>query len=188
MNLPMNSTSGFKDPDLMIAPYRQEFRSAFERLNREWIETWFEVEDEDREVFRNPEAKILAAGGQIFFVLRQGEVLGTCAVIPHGPGEWEIAKMAVASAARGQGLGDLLMEAAIDFAHSMQARRVIIVSNTALQPALRLYQKHGFLVVPMIDDGRYRRANIRLELELEATAPSGRPGAAGGSAAGPRHQ
>src|SRR5690242_3847361 len=83
MNLPMNSTPGFKDPDLMIVPYRQEFRSAFERLNREWIETWFEVEDADREVFRNPEATILAAGGQIFFVLRKGEVLGTCAVIFH---------------------------------------------------------------------------------------------------------
>jgi putative acetyltransferase len=186
MNLPMNSTSGFKDPDLMIVPYRQEFRSAFEQLNREWIETWFQLEDADREVFRKPEATILAAGGQIFFVLRKGEVLGTCAVIPHGPGEWEVAKMAVASAARGQGLGDLLMEAAMDFARSAEARRVIIVSNTALQPAIRLYQKHGFQVVPMIDDGRYRRANIRLELELDATGPSVRPGAAEGSAAEPR--
>jgi putative acetyltransferase len=185
MNLPMNSPSGFKDPDLMIVPYRQEFRSAFERLNREWIETWFELEDEDREVFRNPEAKILAAGGQIFFILRRGDVLGTCAVIPHGSGEWEIAKMAVEPAARGQGLGDRLMKAAIEFAHSAKARRVIIVSNTALQPAIRLYQKHGFQVVPMIDDGRYRRANIRLELEFDATEPSARPEATGESAAVP---
>lgn len=169
----------------MIVPYRQEFRPAFERLNREWIETWFEVEDADRETFRNPEAKILAAGGQIFFVLRRGEILGTCAIIPHGPGEWEIAKMAVAPAARGQGLGDLLMETAIDFAHSAKANRVIIVSNTVLEPAIRLYQKHGFQVVPMIDDARYRRANIRLELELDATEPSVRPGAAGESAAEP---
>ena len=172
----------------MIVPYRQEFRSAFERLNREWIETWFEVEDADREVFRNPEAKILAGGGQIFFVLRQGEVLGTCAVVPHGPGEWEIAKMAVTPAARGQGLGDLLMEAAIGFAHSAKGRRLIIVSNTALQPAIRLYQKHGFQVVPLVDDGRYRRANIRLEMELDVTAPSGRPGATEESAAEPRRR
>ena len=61
------------------------------------------------------------------------------------------------------------MEAAIDFARTTGARRVIIVSNSVLEPAIRLYQKHGFVRVPLVDDRRYRRANIRLELELSPT-------------------
>jgi len=42
----------------------------------------------------------------------------------------------------------------------------VIVSNTRLQPAIRLYQKHGFLRAPFEDDGRYARANIKLVRKL----------------------
>jgi putative acetyltransferase len=157
------------DPEVTVVPFREEFRAAFEQLNRDWIERYFVLEGPDREVFHDPETKILAPGGQIFFVLKDGEVQGTCAVIRHGTAECEIAKMAVAPAARGQGFGDLLMEAAVDFARAAGVRRVIIVSNTVLEPAIRLYQKHGFVRVPLADDERYRRANIRLELELRPT-------------------
>ena len=66
-----------------VVTYREEYRAAFERLNREWIETWFSLEEADRETFRDPGAKIVAPGGQIFFVVDGGEVLGTCAVIRH---------------------------------------------------------------------------------------------------------
>src|SRR4051794_9435354 len=63
--------------------YRPEWRGAFERLNREWIETWFTLEEADRETFRDPVGKILTPGGQIFFVVEEGEVVGTCAVLRH---------------------------------------------------------------------------------------------------------
>jgi putative acetyltransferase len=149
-----------------VVPYREEFREAFEQLNRDWIETYFVLEQADRDVFEDPGAKILAQGGQVFFVLEGTRVQGTCAVIRHGTDECEIAKMAVAPAARGRGFGDLLMETAIRFATEAAARRVIIVSNTVLEPALRLYEKHGFVRVPLSSDERYRRANIRLEREL----------------------
>ena len=59
-------------------------------------------------------------------------------------GVFEIAKMAVAPGARGQGYGDLLMEASVEFARRAGARRVVIVSNTVLAPAIRLYQNLGF--------------------------------------------
>ena len=73
--------------------------------------------------------------------------------------------MAVAPGARGRGFGDLLMEASVGFARRIGAER-IIVSNTVLETALRLYRKHGFVQVPLARDPRYQRANIRLELEL----------------------
>jgi putative acetyltransferase len=158
-----------------VIPYREELRPAFEQLNRDWIETYFVLEDEDREVLADPRGKILAPGGQVFFVLEDGEVRGTCAVLRHSGEEYEIAKMAVAPAARGRGFGDLLMKAAVAFAREAGARRVVIVSNTVLEPAIRLYQKHGFVRVPLDADERYRRANIRLERELRAKAPASHP-------------
>jgi putative acetyltransferase len=179
MNRAIGDVPSVDDPEVKVVPYRTEFRSAFEQLNREWIETHFVLEEPDREVFRDPVAKIVEPGGEIFFVVERGSVQGTCAVIRHNLVECEIAKMAVAPTARGRGFGDLLMEAAVGFARSLGARRVIIVSNTVLEPAIRLYQKHGFIRVPLVDDGRYRRANIRLELELSAREPAERRGADG---------
>lgn len=160
-----------------VMPYREEFKSAFEQLNREWIETYFVLEEADREIFRDPASKVLAAGGQIFFVLEGNQVQGTCAVLRHSEEDFEIAKMAVAPSARGRGYGDRLMEAAIRFAARAGGKRIIIVSNTVLEPAIRLYQKHGFVRVPLAADERYQRANIRMERELSATAPAALPAA-----------
>jgi ribosomal protein S18 acetylase RimI-like enzyme len=166
----METTRKVAPADVTVVPYRDEFREAFEQLNRDWIETHFVLEEPDREVFNDPRGKVLAPGGQIFFVLQDGQVQGTCAVVRHAKDEYEIAKMAVAPAARGRGFGDLLMEAAIGFATSVDARLLIIVSNTVLEPAIRLYEKHGFVRVPLTPGERYRRANIRLERVLRSTA------------------
>lgn len=163
----------------VVVPYREEFRAAFERLNRQWIETYFVVEPADREILGDPRGKILDRGGQVFFVLERDEVQGTCAVLRHSEDECEIAKMAVEPAARGRGFGDLLMEACVGFARQIGSRRVAIISNTVLEPAIRLYRKHGFVQVPLATDPRYRRANIRLELELEPREPAWPRGAAG---------
>jgi ribosomal protein S18 acetylase RimI-like enzyme len=149
--------------------YRDEWRGEFERLNRDWIETWFTLEEADRATFRDPVGKIIAPGGQIFFVVEDGKVLGTCAVVRHRPDVHEIAKMAVAPEARGRGYGDLLMDAAVEFSRQAGAQRVVIVSNTKLAPAIRLYEKHGFVRVPLAPDEEYARADIRLERELTPT-------------------
>ena len=149
-----------------VVPYRPEYRAAFERLNRDWIEQYFVVEEADREVFADPEGAIILGGGEIFFVVEGDEVLGTCALIPHEPGVFEIAKMAVSPSARGRGYGDLLMDATVEFARRAGAAKVIIVSNTVLTPAIRLYEKHGFVRVPLDEHERFARANIRLERVL----------------------
>jgi GNAT superfamily N-acetyltransferase len=158
-----------------VVTYRDEWRGEFERLNRDWIETWFVLEEADRETFRDPVAKIIAPGGQIFFVVEADRVLGTCAVIRHRPEVHEIAKMAVAADARGKGYGDLLMEAAVEFSRWSGARRVVIVSNTKLAPAIRLYEKHGFVRVPLDPHEQYARADIRLERELTPAPQRAQP-------------
>jgi ribosomal protein S18 acetylase RimI-like enzyme len=152
----------------LLVRYREELRDAFEQLNRDWIESYFVLEDADRAIFADPAGSIVERGGQIFFAVEGEAVLGTCAVLRLSATECEIAKMAVSPAARGRGLGDMLMEAAVAYAREIGAARLVIVSNTVLAPALQLYRKHGFREVPLAADSRYQRANIRLERDLNA--------------------
>jgi putative acetyltransferase len=151
---------------LRLVTWRPELRSDFERLNREWIERYFTVEQEDRRVFDDPEGEIVGPGGQVFFLLDEGGVRGTCAVIRRDGETFELAKMAVDPAVRGRGYGDRLMEAAIAFAREAGARRLMLLSNTRLAPALTLYRKHGFRDVPLDPANGYTRADIQLELAL----------------------
>ena len=150
-----------------VVTYRDELRPHFERLNRAWIERYFRVEGPDLALFSDPRGGIIEPGGEIFFVVDEAGVQGTCAVLPHGPDTYELAKMAVDDGARGRGYGDLLMEAAIAFARAAGAERLMLVTNSRLEPALRLYRKHGFVDVPIGPSSGYDRADTQLELALE---------------------
>lgn len=150
-----------------VARYTPDLAPAFEALNREWIEAYFVVEPADRAVFADPHAAIIAPGGEIFFVIADGEPLGTCAVMPLGPATYELAKMAVSPRARGRGYGDLLLEAAIEFSREAGAETLMLVSNSRLAAAQRLYHKHGFRRVPVSDAHRYERVDVQMALDLK---------------------
>jgi len=149
-----------------VVRFSPELSPYFESLNRAWIDEYFEIEDADRTVFSNPFKEIVEPGGQIFFIVSNGEVLGTCGVMRLSDDVYELAKMAVAAEARGRGYGDLLIESAIDFARQSGAGRLMLLSNTRLNPAIALYRKHGFESVPITDAHDYSRVDIQMELEL----------------------
>jgi ribosomal protein S18 acetylase RimI-like enzyme len=152
--------------DVVVVPYRAELAPAFEALNREWIERFFEVEAADEAVFADPEGTVIAGGGQIFFALLGGEPVGTVAVFPHR-GEYELAKMAVTPRAQGRGIGDRLLEAAVRFARDAGVDELVLVTNSSLAPAIRLYEKHGFRHVPVDPaTSEYARADVRMTLRL----------------------
>jgi ribosomal protein S18 acetylase RimI-like enzyme len=148
-----------------IVPYAPEHRTAFRDLNLEWIATYFEVEPEDRRVLGDPETHVLAPGGAILMALDGSEPVGTGALIPVGPHEFELAKMAVTPRAQGRGLGRQLCAALVELARTMGAHRVELVSHRSLGPALSLYRSLGFREIPL-GAVAYRRANIRMELPL----------------------
>lgn len=152
---------------LEVVPYRPELRSAFEALNREWIEAYFRMEPADERILADPEREVRQPGGEVFFLLEEGRPVGTCAVIPHGAGSYELAKMGVTAVARGRGHGDRLLRAAIDFARGRGARRLELLTNSALAPAIALYEKHGFRRVPVeAGEGEYARADVKMVLDL----------------------
>jgi GNAT superfamily N-acetyltransferase len=151
---------------ISIVTYNPAHREVFVRLNREWIQRYFKVEHNDLEQLERLEQTILLPGGEIFFVLEAGRAVGTCAMVPHGAESFEIAKMAVADEAKGRGYGDLLMESCIAWANERRAKEITNLSNTVLEPAIRLYHKHGFQTIRLGDHPDYERCNIEMKLVL----------------------
>ena len=156
-----------------VVPFHPEYAGRFAELNREWIERYFVLEENDRALFADPHAAIIAPGGQIFFVIVDADVVGTCAVIRHSEKVHELAKMAGSPQARGQGYGSLLIEAAITFSRDAEAEVLMLVSNSRLEPALRLYTKHGFRPVPVQGDHGYARVDVQMERDLRIDAAAG---------------
>lgn len=150
---------------IRIVTYRKELAGEFHRLNEEWITTYFTMEDSDRAQLLNPDGAIISKGGQILFARIGDESVGTCALIPHGEGCLELAKMAITPHRRGLGLGMILGKSAIDEARRMGADRIYLESNRKLIPAIRLYRSLGFVEV-IGGVSPYARADIQMELEL----------------------
>jgi GNAT superfamily N-acetyltransferase len=118
----------------------------------------------------DPETTILAPGGEILVAESPatGDAVGCCALIPHGPGEFELVKMAVAPESQGRGIGRQILQAAIDMARTLRARRIYLESNSKLLPALHLYESCGFryLPAPPGPPSKYKRVDVWMELPL----------------------
>jgi GNAT superfamily N-acetyltransferase len=148
-----------------IIDYSPKFQDDFKRLNYEWIEKYFKLEDSDHQSLNYPNEKILQPGGYIYMARYNGEVVGTCALVKVNNDTYELAKMAVTESARGKGVGWLLGQAAINKARQLGAKTVYLESNTVLEAAINLYQKLGFRKIigkPSV----YERCNIQMELQL----------------------
>ncbi len=148
-----------------ILDYSPEFREDFQRLNYEWIEHYFQIEDTDRLALDHPEKKILNPGGHIFMARYGQEIVGTCALIKMDSETYELAKMAVTEKARGKKIGWLLGQACIQKCRQLGAHRLFLESNTRLEPAINLYYKLGFQRVTG-PPSPYARCNIQMELPL----------------------
>jgi ribosomal protein S18 acetylase RimI-like enzyme len=150
----------------------REFRSgdeaAFRQLNEEWITRFFKLEPKDVETFADPEGKILAHGGRILMAMDGERAVGCCALVAMGPGEFEVAKMAVMPEYQGRGVGRLVLEGAVGLARQMGARRLYLETNHALEPAIRLYRAVGFEDVPAerMEPSPYARADVHMEMWL----------------------
>lgn len=144
--------------------YDPKFHEVFRRLNLAWIEKYFRVEKKDLDQVDNPEE--LRKGGEIFFTVVDGEAVGTCAVYRLSDGIYEIAKMAVEPGHQGQGLGDLLMQGAEQWVRAKGGHEIHILSNTVLEPAIRLYKKHGYEVHHLGAHPDYERCNIELRKQV----------------------
>jgi putative acetyltransferase len=149
-----------------IVAFRDEHADAFYALNRAWLDEHELYEPPDEAQLTDPEGTILALGGVIYVALEGTGVVGTVALIPHGPGEMELVKLAVHPSARGRGIARRLTETCLAHARREGARRIVLVSNSRLTAALRLYESVGFVHRPVPDAVPYKTADVYMELEL----------------------
>jgi DNA-binding MarR family transcriptional regulator/GNAT superfamily N-acetyltransferase len=155
-----------RNSPVTIRGFSDALAPEFARLNYQWIEEYYEVEEHDREQLDDPKSYVIENGGEILFALNGGEVVGTAALIEMGNGSFELAKMAVDGGFRGFGIGEKLMEGCIKYSRDAGKKSIILESNTKQIPAISLYRKFGFVEIPLDPDTLFKRANIRMELEL----------------------
>jgi len=149
-----------------ILPFAPELREHFYRLNADWLTRYFYLEEVDHRVLSDPEGEILAGGGAIFFARLSGEVVGTCALMRTGAGEYELTKMAVDPAAQGLGIGRKLLEAAIGAFQQRGGETLFLETNTRLAQAIRLYESMGFVHQSVArPESHYQRANVYMVWE-----------------------
>lgn len=151
--------------EVKIIAYKPQYKEAFKALNEEWIKKFFVMEAGDYKLLDHPEEEILNKGGYIAFALLDGEVVGTCALVKteDHPLTFELSKMAVSPKAQGKKLGYLLGNALVEKAKELKAEKVFLVTNSILVPAIKLYEKLGFIHTP-IGHAEYDRADVRMEL------------------------
>lgn len=152
---------------LNITNYKEAYASAFQDLNIEWLESYFYVEDYDREVLSRPRKHIIDAGGHIFFAIENDLVLGTVALLKRDHGAFELTKMAVLPNQRGKKIGQRLMQHCIDFAKQEQFQRLFLYSHTKLENAIYIYRKYGFEEVALEQPNPYKRSDIKMEYPLK---------------------
>lgn len=127
-----------------IVPYKEAYKEAFNAINVEWLKEMFVVEPYDLAVLSDPKTYILDRKGMIYFALREGEPVGTCALMEIEPNYFELTKMGVLKSERGGGLGRKLLSYMIDVVFKPSENKYFLLTNSDCKAAIHLYEKYGF--------------------------------------------
>jgi len=144
-----------------IVKYQEKYKEDFIALNMAWVEKFFVMEQADREILEHVE-ELLDQGAMIFFAVEEDKVLATCMALPKQGDVWEICKLAANEACQGHGAGSMVFRACMDYAIAHGAKKLTLISNHILKPALHIYEKFGFRQIE-VDRKEYDRADVQCE-------------------------
>ena len=148
-----------------IIDYEPKYAKDFLQLNKEWIEKYFKLEEEDKKTLENPDQKIIQPGGAIKLARYKDEIVGTCALIKIDDNVYELAKMAVTEKCQGLQIGKKLGLAVLETAKALGATKVVLESNKKLTPALNLYRSLGFKTSQHCGETSvYERCDVQMEI------------------------
>ena len=145
--------------EVRILPFAPRYAADFKRLNLEWLQKFFRVEPIDEQVLSSRQ-DIIREGGAIFVARRDRSIVGTCALLSEGNGVYELSKMAVTADCQGLGIGRKLLAAGIGAFQARRGRRLFLETNSALKPAIRLYESVGFEHAASPHASTYERADV----------------------------
>ncbi len=158
-----------------IATFRPEHSTRFAELNRQWLDKYALMEPAEEAQLADPRRYFIDTGGQIFVACADGEVVGTCAVLPYASGVYELAKLAVAPQHQGQGVARRLVSRCITYAREEGAERLILVTNSKLRAAISLYEAIGFEHRKVPEGTKYTVADVCMVLALARLPHGGTP-------------
>ena len=133
---------------MKIMEYQEGYKPDFIKLNLDWVQRYFVPEQADYDVLNNVD-ELLGKGSMIYFAVEDGKVLATCMAMPLTDDVWEICKLAAAGQYTGKGAGSAVFKASMDYAIAHGAKKLTLISNRKLKPALHIYEKFGFREVPL---------------------------------------
>lgn len=148
-----------------IIDYSDKYLDDFRELNLEWLDGYGLTETHDLEIINHPREKILDSGGFIYLAKSGERIIGTAGLVNAGNGLYELVKMSVAPAFRGQGISKMLIEKCLNKAKELKALKIFLYSNSRLTRALSLYQKYGFVHVDPAGSP-LQTADVKMELSL----------------------
>ncbi len=155
-----------KSNSILIDSFKKEYSSAFYNLNKIWIEESWHLEESDINDLSNPEKYIIEKGGEVFFAIKNGQVIATAAMVNPKNKIFELAKMTVAKEFRGLGVANQLMDRCIEFAKENNGNKIFLITNSSLVIARNLYDKYGFKEI-VLDSNKYGdRGNVKMILNL----------------------
>jgi N-acetylglutamate synthase-like GNAT family acetyltransferase len=154
-------------PAFSVRPYSDALAGDFYRINAEWVEAMFTLEENDVQILTRPRELIVERGGDILFVETPDVgVIGTCALLKIEEGVFELTKMGVSAAARGRKAGEFLLAATLDRAREIGMDRLYLLTSRKCAPAIHLYEKLGFAHSEEIMrryGSRYARCDVAME-------------------------
>jgi ribosomal protein S18 acetylase RimI-like enzyme len=94
--------------------------------------------------------------GEILAAVEGEHIVGTVTLVTwpnggevlHNPGQGEVRALAVASAARGRGIGRALLEAVMQRAAAREVRELLLLTQPEMRAAQHLYEVAGFRRLP----------------------------------------
>lgn len=154
---------------IKIIPFQLKHANAFKKLNLNWLERYFYVEEKDKELLEKCKESIIDIGGHIFLAEADNKIVGCFSLIPFGSNIFELGKMAVDPNFQGYKIGQQLLTFAIEFARQQNWKAIVLYSSTKLDTALYVYRKFGFKEVELEKELPYARSDIKMELNLVNT-------------------
>lgn len=153
-------------PTMWARDFSDDLAEAFHRINAEWIQSMFTLEQNDIDLLSRPRELILDKGGVVLFAetAKMG-VVGTCALMASKDGWFELTKMGVLESARGLKVGEFLLTKVLERASSLGVDKLYLLTNTKCAPAIHLYEKLGFVhdaEIMRLFGARYARCDVAM--------------------------
>jgi GNAT superfamily N-acetyltransferase len=139
---------GHPDAAAVLRPYFTDIASRY--YGRPATET-----EVDSAMAEDPSADLTPPTGAFLLGHRDGLVRGCVGLRVLTPEIAELRRMFVDPAARGEGGGEALLDAAEDVARTLGARSVRLDTRHDLVEARGLYAKHGYMEISAYSDGPY---------------------------------